>query len=96
VIGAPYHRLADGIMATHRIFASPPDQARGILRRLRATYVVTCGIRIPPGLDAQERAASLAGRLRVGAPPPWLAPVPAAPGDVFAVYRIVADPPEYR
>lgn len=88
VIGAPYHRLADGIMASHRIFASPPAQARGILARRRATYVVTCGDRMPPGLDAQARAASLAGQLAAGAIPDWLTPVPGQPGDVFHVWRM--------
>jgi hypothetical protein len=92
VIGAPYHRLADGIMASHRIFASPPAQAREILTRRRATYVVTCGNRVPPGLTAQERAASLAGQLAAGAVPDWLTPVPAQPGDVFHVYRVAAGP----
>jgi hypothetical protein len=93
VIGAPYHRLADGIMADHRIFASPPAEARGTLARFGASYVVTCGERAPPGLDAQQRAASLAGQLAAGAVPDWLVPVPAQPGDVFAVYRIVAATP---
>ncbi len=88
VIAAPYHRLADGIMAAHRIFASPPDEARRILARFGATYVVTCGNRAPPGLTAQERAASLAGQLATGAVPDWLTPVAAQPGDVFHVYRI--------
>jgi hypothetical protein len=90
VIAAPYHRLADGIMAAHRIFASPPAQARDILARLGATYVVTCGARMPPGMSAQERAASLAGQLAAGAVPDWLAPVPTQPGDVFRVYRVAA------
>jgi hypothetical protein len=90
VIGAPYHRLADGIMADHRIFASPPAAARGILARFGATYVVTCGNRMPPGLDTAERAASLAGQIAAGAVPDWLMPLPMQPGDVFQVYRIVA------
>jgi len=88
VIAAPYHRLADGIIADHRIFASPPDAARGILARFGATYVVTCGERAPPGLSAQERAASLWGRLAAGEVPGWLDPVAAQPGDVFRVYRV--------
>ena len=68
--------------------ASPPDAARGILARFGATYVVTCGERAPPGLSAQERAASLWGRLAAGEVPGWLDPVAAQPGDVFRVYRV--------
>jgi hypothetical protein len=92
VVAAPYHRLAGGIIAAHRMFTTPPDAAHEVLQRLHATYVVTCGKRLPPQMNAQERAASLWGRLQAGAPPPWLVPVPAASGDVFAVYRIVATP----
>jgi hypothetical protein len=87
-IAAPYHRLADGIMAAHRIFISPPDEARAILRRFGADYLVTCGKYEPPGLSDAARDASLWGRLQAGAAPDWLTPVPAEPGDVFQVYRI--------
>ncbi|HLH88140.1 MAG TPA: hypothetical protein VKX28_06755 [Xanthobacteraceae bacterium] len=93
VVAAPYHRLAGGIVAAHRMFTTPPDQARRVLQRFGATYVVTCGKRVPPEMTAQERAASLWGRLQAGAPPEWLERVPSAPGDVFAVYRIVAQTP---
>ena len=88
VIAAPYHRLADGIIATHRIFARPPEEARGILQKFGATYVVTCGDRVPPGMSASERTASLWGQLEAGAAPGWLEAVPAGEGDVFKVYRI--------
>jgi len=88
VIAAPYHRLADGIMAAHRIFTLPPDAARGLLQRYGATYVVSCGARVPPGMSADERAASLWGRLESGALPDWLEAVPGRDGDVFRVYRI--------
>ena len=60
------------------------------LARFGATYVVTCGNRMPPGLDTAERAASLAGQIAAGAVPDWLMPLPMQPGDVFQVYRIVA------
>jgi hypothetical protein len=88
VIAAPYHRLANGIIATHRIFTLPPDAARGILQQFGATYVVACGDRVPPGMSASERAASLLGQLEAGTAPDWLEAVPAGEGDAFRVYRI--------
>ena len=88
VIAAPYHRLTDGIIAAYQMLAFPPDQAHGVLRRIRADYLVTCGKRPPPGLTDPERNASLWGRLEAGAVPKWLVPVPAQPGEVFRVYRI--------
>jgi hypothetical protein len=92
VIAAPYHRLGDAIIAGYRIFTLPPDAARGVLEKFGATYVVTCGESAPPGMSAAERAASLWGRLRAGAAPDWLQPVPAMAGDAFKVYRIVGTP----
>ena len=47
-------------------FALPPDQARAILQRVGATYVVTCGERAPPALSQDERNASLWGRGKTG------------------------------
>jgi hypothetical protein len=92
VIAAPYHRLADGIIAAHRIFALPPAAARGVLAKFGATYVVVCGARVPPGMSAAERAVSLWGRLEAGAPPDWLEAMPARDGEVFKVYRIKGRP----
>jgi hypothetical protein len=59
-----------------------------VLEKFGATYVVACGARVPPGMSAAERAASLYGRLESGAPPDWLEAVPAGDGEVFRVYRI--------
>jgi len=87
-LAGPYHRLSAGIIAAHQAFALPPGEARGILARFGVTYVVTCGGRPPPALSDAEREASLWGRLQAGAIPPWLEPVPAGPGEVFAVYRV--------
>lgn len=90
VIAAPYHRLNAGIIAAHQVFALPPDQARRVLRRVGANYLVTCGEHMPPGMSAQERATGLAGRLAAGEVPDWLVPMPMRPGDVFHVYRVLA------
>ena len=92
VVAAPYHRLTDGIIAAHQMFALPPDKARGVLKWHGVTYLVTCGQRPPPGLSATERSASLWGRLQAGAPPAWLQRVPGGPGEVFAIYRVLNRP----
>ena len=86
VLTAPYHRLSSAIVATHRAFASPPEQARAMLAGLRADYVAVCGAHAPDGLGPAERDASLWSRLQAVAVPDWLQPVPL-PGP-FAVYRV--------
>jgi hypothetical protein len=86
VMAAPYHRLSSGITTSHRALAAPPDQAREVLKSLKATYVMVCGPRPPDGLPEPARTASLWGRLQAGVIPAWLEPVPGtAP---FAVYRV--------
>ncbi|MEA2875756.1 MAG: hypothetical protein QOF14_952 [Hyphomicrobiales bacterium] len=86
VLTAPYHRLATAIVAAHRAFAAPPEQARGMLAAFQAGYVAVCGAQAPDGLSTAEHDASLWGRLQAGAVPDWLQPLPL-PGP-FAVYRV--------
>jgi hypothetical protein len=72
VMAAPYHLLSTGIIEAHRALASPPDQARAVLARTHATYVMICGPRPPAGLAEPARGASLWGRLQAGVVPDWL------------------------
>jgi hypothetical protein len=88
VLAAPYHRLSTGIVTAHRIFARPPEEARAILRDIRATYVVTCGPVGASGLSTDQQGASLGGRLQAGAVPGWLERLPAAVGAAVTAYRI--------
>ena len=88
VLAGPYHRLSAGIIATHKIFAEPPDEAYRIIARLRVNYVAMCGLLAPVGLTDQQRAASLWGQLQAGVVPDWLKREPAADGQAFAIYRV--------
>jgi hypothetical protein len=88
VVGAPYHRMAAAILAAHQIFALPPDEARRILARSHATYVVICGRRPPPGLTGADLAASLWGQLQAGRIPDWLQAVAENETQAFRVYRL--------
>jgi hypothetical protein len=88
VLGAPYHRLSDGIVMTHEIFARPPEQSRAALARAHADYVVTCGQRGAAGLLAEERPGSLWARLSAGEIPEWLERVAETDGQAVAVYRV--------
>lgn len=88
VLAAPYHRLSVGIIAAHRIFTSPPDEARRILTREHVTYLATCGAHAPAGLSEAQRQASLWGQLHAGAVPDWLAREPSTPEQAFSIYRV--------
>ena len=86
VLGAPYHRLSNGIVTSHRAFAAPPDKAREILLRAQATYVMTCGSKSPKEQTESERQSSLWTQLAAGNVPSWLEPIPNM--GQFGVYRL--------
>jgi hypothetical protein len=88
VLAAPYHRLSPGVTQAHRVFASPPNQARRLLRRVHANYVVLCGSRPPADLPEAERSASLWSRLHAGEIPNWLVAEPSAPDSPLRIYRV--------
>jgi hypothetical protein len=86
VMAAPYHRLGSGIVLASRTLTSTPDEARRLLAKAKATYVMVCGPRPPDGLSEPARSQSLWGILQAGAVPGWLELMPGtAP---FAVYRV--------
>ena len=88
VLSGPYHRLSYGIIASHRTFIAPPNEAREILRRAHATYLMICDSRSPQELTEVERHRSLLGQLQAGITPNWLERMPNdAP---FAVYRLTS------
>jgi hypothetical protein len=88
VLAAPYHRLSAGIVEAHRIFASPPDEARRIATRAGTRYIVLCSNRVPSDLSEAQRSTSLWGRLQAGALPDWLIAEPVAAGEPFRIYRV--------
>lgn len=83
---APYHRLSAAIVDSHRIFASPPPQARELLKAAGASYVLMCGDRPPDGLSVAERRSSLWNSLHDNVVPDWLDPMPGS--GALAVYRV--------
>jgi hypothetical protein len=84
VLSAPYHRLSAGIIAAHRIFSSPPDEARELLARHRVIYVMSCG---RPDVGRGE-ASSFGYQLHHGQIPGWLEEVPVPGPQAFSVYRL--------
>lgn len=87
VLAAPYHRLSAGILSAHAALATPPAQAREVLDRSGATYVLVCGGRPPDGIAAADLPRSLWAQLRAGAVPDWLQAV-SPRAEPLAVYRV--------
>lgn len=84
VLSAPYHRLSAGIVATHQIFSSRPDEARALLTRQGVTYVMVCA---RPDVGHGE-ASSLGHQLHHGQIPAWLEAIPVSGPQAFSVYRL--------
>jgi hypothetical protein len=88
LLAAPYHRMSQAIMSWHRIFASPPDEARSAIDQNHVAYVAMCGQHAPEGVSEEQLAASLWARLRAGAIPDWLERLPQSSDTAFAIYRV--------
>lgn len=88
VLSAPYHRLVDPIIAANQIFALPPEAAHAVVSRVRPDYLVVCGRHTLGGIGADERTASLWGRLSAGEVPQWLEVVEETRQEPLVVYRV--------
>ena len=86
VIGTAHHRNAAGITTVIQGFVDPPDQARAIITRTRATYLIACESLSEFRVYARTNPAGLAALLAKDAPPAWLEPIPMT-GPV-RLYRI--------
>lgn len=73
VVGAPYHRGGAAILDTQVLFGATEDSAaREVAERRQVSLLLLC-----PGPEGREPTpGTLAARLREGAPPAWLAPLP--------------------
>lgn len=87
-LAGPYHRNTQGNRAMLDLFLSPPAQAEATARRWGVDYVALC----PDGLGelggAGNDTSRLAGALRAGQVPGWLAQA-SRPGEAPMVYRLV-------
>ncbi len=84
VLAAPYHRIPSGIVASHRIFNAPPEDARREIERAGVDYLFVCNVVAPSRANSNEWQASLIGQISNGILPTWLSPAGNGP---VAVYR---------
>lgn len=90
VIGAPYHRNAEGILAIQDLFTAPDDQhVKTILRRYGADLLLICPS-MPEIRLYRQRAGGdgLAKRLVAGPLPAWAAPVALSEQTDALLFRV--------
>lgn len=89
-LSAPYHRIANAIIANHHIFAAhSAPQAAALLRTWNVDYVVTCSGLDDPFVSAPQWQKTLRADLVAGAAPAFLLPVQLSnPNSLFKVWRV--------
>ncbi|NOT72013.1 MAG: hypothetical protein HOP09_12275 [Hyphomicrobium sp.] len=90
VLSAPYHRIADAIIANHHIFASRTDaEAARLLAREKIDYVVTCKGLDDPFVTELQWQGTLRANLVASRAPAFLEPVTLDnPATLFRVWRV--------
>ena len=88
IIASGHHRNAAAMRDVIEIFTRDPADARRILQRRSARYLVVCPDLIEPQLYAERSPRGLWAELAAGRTPPWLVPV-SWPGESrLQVWRI--------
>jgi hypothetical protein len=87
-IAGPYHRNGDAILDVHHAFDGTPANAQAIIKRHRATLLMTC-----PNMSESTvyRARSPKGfysQLATGRKFDWLEPVPLPAGSPLLLWRV--------
>lgn len=87
-VPATLHRNPEGWRAGYRIGRVGEGEARALLTRVRADYLVLC----PEWRKEYRKPGSLAAALAAGRVPGWLTPVPGTRH--LAIYRVGGEGPE--
>ncbi|NJM29481.1 MAG: hypothetical protein HC855_04650 [Rhizobiales bacterium] len=85
VLSAPYHRLQTGMTDAAEIYRGM-GKSEPTARRLELAYLVDCDNDTSP-----ETAGWLLESLRIGAPPPWLEPIPESQSEPLRLWRFRFD-----
>lgn len=86
VIGTAHHRNAAGITAVIEGFVQSPEQARGVITRTSAAYLVQCDSLSEMAAYRRAGPDGLAAMLAKGRTPGWLEPLPGT--GPLRLYRI--------
>lgn len=91
-LSGPYHRLPDGIVAAHSIFAAPPADSVKKLNAFGARYVVDCPSRSMPGVSTSDGSENLLASLRHNRVPAGLTELKITTASPLRVWRVETPP----
>ena len=90
VVGAPYHRNVDGMMAELEAFQGSEETARAVALSRGADYVVVCTVDAGVRPNAKAHPDGFSAMLLSGDTPSWLRPVDLGPDAKLRAFEIVA------
>ncbi len=88
-IAGPYHRNGDAILAVHRAFRAPPQEAEAIVRSRASRYVLICPNSSESTLYKVERPNGFYAQLAAGKVPTWLKPVVLPKGSPYTMWEVL-------
>ena len=87
IIG-PYHRNGQAIVDSMKLFRGSPDQARALLAKYRADYLMTCPMMSQATVYTAETPKGFYNQLERGHVPAWLEPVDLGPKSPLKLWRV--------
>lgn len=87
-IAGPYHRNGAAIVDLMNAWGGTPDEARAIIDRHGADYVLLCAGASETGLYLQRAKDGFYARLAKGRAPDWLTPVALPAGNPYRLWKV--------
>ncbi|MCY7281693.1 MAG: AcrB/AcrD/AcrF family protein [Sphingomonas bacterium] len=84
----PYHRNGEAIADSMKIFRGTPDNARAILGKYHADYLLTCPMMSQSTVFMSEAPKGFYAQLAKGQVPAWLDPVDLGPKSPLKLWRV--------
>ncbi len=93
-ITGPYHRNGDQIADVMKAFRGSADQARSIIMKYQADYLLTCPNSSTTTIFLSEAPTGFYAQLSKGQGPAWLAPIELPKDSPFRMWRVIRPGPE--
>lgn len=87
-IAGPYHRNGPAIIDTMKAFLGTPEEARAIIKRRRADYVLICPSMSQSTVFAADAPNGFYVQLAKGQVPPWLEPIDLGKDSPLKMWRV--------
>jgi hypothetical protein len=87
-ITGPYHRNGEQIADVMKAFRGSPEQARAIITKYRADYLLTCPNSSTTTIFLSQAPSGFYAQLSKGKVPSWLTPVELPKDSPFRMWRV--------